>query len=169
MLISKHTNGIQHRRGAVMVEFAVCLPLMVLLMLGTWDVGRMVQIQLVMENAAREGARTAASGRINDTDVTTSMVYDSVDRYLQNVLDRDNIAGLQVDVENLSSNSWTNPSDAENLDQFRVRVTVPRATFSWLGFNYFVPDQTNLVATSVWRSMKDKPIEIDTSIPSDDD
>ncbi len=49
------------RPGAAAVEMAVISSLvMVPLMLGVWEVGRMVYVKQVVSNAAREGARLAA-------------------------------------------------------------------------------------------------------------
>src|SRR5436309_938093 len=52
------------RAGAAAVEFAVILPLLMLLLLGTWEVARLVQVHAILSNAAREGARVAAQGQI---------------------------------------------------------------------------------------------------------
>lgn len=50
------------RKGAAVVEFAVVLPLFVLLTLGMLELGRMTNVQQVLVNASREGARMAAKG-----------------------------------------------------------------------------------------------------------
>ena len=42
------------RHGAASVEFAVCLPLMLLVLTGLWEVGRITQVSEVMWNSARE-------------------------------------------------------------------------------------------------------------------
>ena len=46
------------RSGVAAVETAVVLPILVVLLLGLWDIGRMIEAQQVLSNAAREGART---------------------------------------------------------------------------------------------------------------
>jgi hypothetical protein len=50
------------RRGAVAVEAAVVLTLVVPMMLGVWQVGRMVEMSRILQDAAGEGARIAAGG-----------------------------------------------------------------------------------------------------------
>ncbi|HWA99735.1 MAG TPA: TadE family protein, partial [Pirellulales bacterium] len=57
------------RRGAVAVEAALLLPVLVTLMLGVWEVGRMIQVYEILDNAVREGARVAAGGTSNNTPV----------------------------------------------------------------------------------------------------
>src|SRR3954452_19389663 len=49
----------KRRRGAAAVEFAVVLPLFVVLVFGMIEYGRMVMVQQIITNASREGARRA--------------------------------------------------------------------------------------------------------------
>lgn len=49
-------------RGAAAVEFALVLPLLLLLIFGLIDFGRALNEQIVLTQAAREGARVAALG-----------------------------------------------------------------------------------------------------------
>jgi len=52
-------------RGAAAVEFALCLPLLLLLVFGIIDFGRMLNAQLTLTQAAREGVQLAAEGYSN--------------------------------------------------------------------------------------------------------
>src|SRR4030042_5191220 len=47
----------QHQRGQSMVEFALMLPLMALVLVGVFDLGRAFFASITITNAAREGAR----------------------------------------------------------------------------------------------------------------
>lgn len=47
------------QRGAALVEFALVLPLLALLVLGTVDLGRAFRLRTRLENAAREGSAYA--------------------------------------------------------------------------------------------------------------
>lgn len=47
-------------RGAVLVEAAVVMPILIMLVLGIWSVGRAYNIYLTMDHAAREAARFGA-------------------------------------------------------------------------------------------------------------
>jgi Flp pilus assembly protein TadG len=49
-------------RGAVAVEFALVLPLLLLIVFGIIDFGRALNAQITLTQAAREGARLAAVG-----------------------------------------------------------------------------------------------------------
>jgi Flp pilus assembly protein TadG len=53
---SKHTE----ERGAVLVEAAVVMPILIMLVLGIWSVGRAYNIYLTIDHAAREAARYGA-------------------------------------------------------------------------------------------------------------
>ncbi len=57
--------------GAELIEFAVVLPLMLLILLGIIDFGLLFQRYFVVTNAAREGARVAVLPGYSDADVQT--------------------------------------------------------------------------------------------------
>jgi hypothetical protein len=50
-------------RGAAAVEFALLLPVLLLLLFGIIDFGRAINAQITLTQAAREGARLAALGQ----------------------------------------------------------------------------------------------------------
>jgi Flp pilus assembly protein TadG len=57
--------------GAVLVEFALTLPLLLLIIVGVFDFGLAFREYAVVTNAAREGARMAVLPGYADADVTT--------------------------------------------------------------------------------------------------
>ena len=57
-------------RGAELVEFALCFPLLLLVVLGIIDFGLLFQRYEVVTNAAREGARIAVLPGYASADVT---------------------------------------------------------------------------------------------------
>lgn len=52
--------GADRERGAAMVEFALVVPLLLLIVMGIVDVGRAYLVQTSVSNAAREGVRVMA-------------------------------------------------------------------------------------------------------------
>src|SRR5262249_44765650 len=56
-------------RGAELVEFALVLPVLLLLMTGIFDFGFLFQRYEVLTNAAREGARLASLPGYTETDI----------------------------------------------------------------------------------------------------
>src|SRR5688500_17367158 len=84
------------RRGAALVELALLLPLVLTLLLGVREVGRMIEVQQAVSNAAREGGRQAATGTR-----TTAQVQQAVINCLAN--SGLPTAGVKVTVVNVSS------------------------------------------------------------------
>ncbi|MGO8903326.1 MAG: TadE family protein [Isosphaeraceae bacterium] len=69
----RHAAVKARRHGTAAVEFAVCLPLMCLILTGLWQVGRITQVSEVMWNSAREAARDASLGQDKLQTVTTNL------------------------------------------------------------------------------------------------
>ena len=65
------------QKGQSLVEFALVLPLLVLLLFGIIDFGRIFHAYLTLDHAGREAARIASIGK-NDTDVRQAAVDDAV-------------------------------------------------------------------------------------------
>ena len=70
-------GGPQSDRGAAAVEFALVLPLLLLLVLGIIDFGRLYFTQITLTDAAREGVRVLALGTADPT-VTTQTAASGV-------------------------------------------------------------------------------------------
>ena len=58
-------NGHAPDRGSVAVEFALLLPMLLLIVFGIIDFGRALNAQITLTQAAREGARLAAVNQPN--------------------------------------------------------------------------------------------------------
>jgi len=65
MLPSSIHGGSGADRGATAVEFALLLPLLLLIVMGIIDFGRILNAQQTLTQAAREGARLVALGQPN--------------------------------------------------------------------------------------------------------
>jgi Flp pilus assembly protein TadG len=68
----------KNERGTALLETALTLPLVLLVSVGIFEFGRAYQMQQVLTNAAREGARLAVT-----PNTTTGQVQTRVQTYLQ--------------------------------------------------------------------------------------
>ena len=115
------------RRGAAAAEFAVVLPVFMLVVFGIFEFGRMIMVQQVLTNASREGARLACIDGSSVTDVQSA-----VNTYLINA----SISGVTVNVT-------PNPlSNATPGSQVTVATSVPFADVSWVSSGWFTTDVT---------------------------
>jgi Flp pilus assembly protein TadG len=105
------------RRGTAVVEFAVVAPLFFLLIFGMIEYGRMVMVQQILTNAAREGARVGVLDGSSEFKVDTA-----VNNYLT-------AAGISNSTTTVSPNP---PSSATANSAVTVTVSVPYNSVSWL-------------------------------------
>jgi Flp pilus assembly protein TadG len=158
----------QRRRGVAAVEAAICLPVIVLLLFGMWQFGRMAQMSRILKDAAREGARVAAGGVNNGSIVTVANVQTAVQNFLTaEGMPSAAVTGATITLTNLSADTWTDPGNALPLDQFSVTVTIPPgAAFNSLqlvGAN--VCGITQLQETVNWLSANDTQLTVSTTLP----
>ena len=124
----------KNRRGAAVVEFALVVPVFILLVFGMIEFGRAVMVQQVLVNASREGARQAV---LDGT--TLNEVQDRIDVYL----DASSINGATVTVDPA-------PQVATFGQPVTVTVSVPFDNVSWLPVPQYIGG-TVLTASSVMR------------------
>ena len=60
VLIRLHKTLRDRRRGDALVEFVLLAPTLLLVLFGVFEVGRIVDAWLIVQNAAREGARAGS-------------------------------------------------------------------------------------------------------------
>ena len=178
------------RQGVASVEFAVCLPLLVTILFGLWEVGRAVEVQQVAWNSAREAARDASMGQVNLQGVASNLLL-----YLQSAeptaFGQGHSTGFINPVTTLSPNSqgftcWdnkanrelftmtftditnssvTDPTAMSQLDHYRITVSYPYATISWLPVAQIL-GTSRFSATVDWASMVDSPFTFAPSLPA---
>src|SRR5207248_6690665 len=105
-LSMRRKNNYSRRRGTAAVELAVCLPLLLTLILGAWEVGRLVEVKQLLCNAVREGGRQAATGT-----QTTAQVQ----QYVVNYLNTNGISGVttsMVTFQDLTHTAVKDPTGA---------------------------------------------------------
>ncbi len=65
------TTRLRSQKGAALLETAITLPLILLVSVSIFEFGRAYQVQQVLTNAAREGARIAVLPEYTDAQVTS--------------------------------------------------------------------------------------------------
>jgi len=139
------------------VEFAVLMPFIFMLVVGVWELGRMIHVQQALVNAAREAGRQAASAQFTNTQCQTVAI-----QYLAE-------AGLPTTNATATVGDITNPSQdattAQYLDQLQVVVTLPYKDVRWSVSSYFVSPTTILQAKVTWVTMLDQAYPTDPEPP----
>jgi Flp pilus assembly protein TadG len=149
------------RCGIAAVEFAVVAPLVVGLLVGLLEVGRMVQVTQIVANAAREGARKASTGVNTYADLQTTVA-----NYLTNA-GITNQSGLTVTVSDVTQGNpgpQFNPSTANWLDQLQVTVTLPYNNVQLAPL--LIAPNTIISAQAVWLSNQDQAYPTSITPPS---
>ncbi len=134
-VIEKARPALRNKRtGAAAVEFAIVLPVFVLLVFGMIEYGRMVMVQQVITNASREGARQAVLDG-----ATSAAVQTAVTSYLTGA----SVSGSSTTVS-------PNPSGAAAGVPITVTVSIPFTAVSWLPSPMYLGGKT-LSATTTMR------------------
>jgi Flp pilus assembly protein TadG len=166
------TKNHSTRRGVAAVELAFLMPLLLGLIVGVWEVGRLVHVQQIMNAAARDGARLASQAYIVNTtgsntqiDMTTTNpnVHDTVAKYLQGA-GITNLTGLQVNFVFITGDTTlTQPYQGIKNQRFRLTVTLPYSNVTWTNLSLVNP--TTVGGECVWQMMTDDPLSVSTTLP----
>jgi Flp pilus assembly protein TadG len=151
----------RHRPGNAAVEFAVLLPFLVALLLGTWEVGRLVQIKQILANAAREGCRAAATGQQTDSQVQTLVCQYLLDAGLPDYTSQ---ASTVVTVTDVTTNG--DVSGASQGDHIRVSVSIPFSDVRWIALYLVTSSNTHLNAEADWTALMDQTYPSTVTSPS---
>jgi Flp pilus assembly protein TadG len=140
--------------GVAAVEVAVVAAfLLVPLLIGVWEVGRMVRVQQIVTNGAREGARLAAQGyTFNITGAATAVtvaagapnVTDAVYRYLlaaglTNLQRSDVTVTFQFVAARTDGVIPMEPYQGEKGQPFAVTASVPWDRARWVNLGVINP------------------------------
>jgi Flp pilus assembly protein TadG len=188
-------SSLSHRSRAVAaVEFALVLPFLMTILVGIWEIGRFADATIILQNAAREGARQAAAASRSDpvtgqaTNVWASAsssgkpasdpdVETVVKQYL--MAEACNVADCVVTFSNLTPGAsnidnpatgapWTDKNDpfkANKLDRLRVTVSIPYYDIRWSPTNIFFNNSTLMQTTVDFYSMRDDPFSVTYTVP----
>jgi Flp pilus assembly protein TadG len=178
------------RRGLAAVECACCLPIVVLFMLGLWEIGRVVEVSNIMWNGAREAARDASLGQDNLQTVATNLAT-----YLQSAeptaFKQSDAVSIQpasmslpantvgytcwdkttnqelftITFKDVTNTSVTDPTGMSKLDHYQIGVQVPYSTVGWTALAQ-VTGVTRFSVTVDWACMLDSPFGIPADLPA---
>lgn len=145
-------------KGAAVVEFAVILPLLLLIVFGIIEFGFLIYNKAMITNASREGARigivylldrTATDLALPDgtTGTLNDLIDQTVDGYLSNYLISFGGAG--------SHSTTTNPASAGTITQGDYLDVTVTYHYNFLVIPSFITDLTggvDLVGTTTMRA-----------------
>lgn len=120
-------------KGQAMVEFALVLPILLILLLGIVEFGQIYYSYMVIQNASRDGARYGSVWATN-TEIN-QIVYDKTNQLKQ---------------ENLAITIQPEPALRKRGEQIKVQINyqVPLLTPMWNGL---LPDPFPITAETVMR------------------
>jgi len=153
------SGGNRARSGIAAVELALCLPLLIMMLIGTWEVGRILEIQQFLEVGAREAARQASSGLLTNTQVK-QIAIDYV-RHALNDLGGTKTQHLDVTVTVFHASSPSTPvqidvSQAGALDLLEIKVSIPYEDVRWINLP-MLTSATTITGKATWVSLKNFP------------
>ena len=166
------------RAGVATVEAAVVLAvLLVPVIIGVWEVGRLVYAQQVVTNAAREGARLSAQGRVInrlgtpteiDFDTGTPNIKDTVYQALvtgglSGIARADVTIKYGFDGETPTTNPARVPYQGIKSEKFRIIVSVPWDKVRWVNLGLVNP--TVVEFTVDWQMLVDDPFSLNVDLP----
>lgn len=167
------------RRGVAAVEMAfVTMLFIVPMLIGVWEIGRLIQVQQIVSNSAREGARLAgqaytvsATGTPLQIRVNTGSpcVKDQVYQYLIGAgLTNLTYADVQVEFLFTQPNSVgvtpTEPYLGDKNQPFTVKVTIPWAKVRWVNLGILNPQYVTFTVS--WRMLIDDKFTVNETLPT---
>jgi Flp pilus assembly protein TadG len=131
----------QRQNGATLVEFAIILPVFIIVIFGIIEFSLLLYNKGIITHAAREGARAGVVYNFGtDPDVnnriSVSDIIDEVNIYIQNNLISFNPSTPAIAVDNIDNGSLNNcPNQSASEQRLRVRVSY---TYSFLVLPNFI-------------------------------
>ena len=168
----------EDRRGVAAVELAlVALLFIIPLLIGVWEVGRLIQVQQIMSNGCRDGARLASQGyTVNltgaPTRITTSSgatnVHDAIYQYLvaagfNNLTSSDVTVTLTFLTAKADGTFPTEPYQGEKGELFQITVSIPWSKVRWVNLGIIKP--TTVTYSVTWQMLVDDKFSVNATIP----
>lgn len=167
------------RRGVAAVELAfVTMLFIVPMLIGVWEIGRLIQVQQIVSNSAREGARLAGQAyTVNATgsplqikiNTGTPSVKSQVYQYLVGAgLTNLSYSDVEVEFQFIEPTSAglmpTEPYLGDKNQAFTVKVTIPWEKVRWVNLGILNPKFVTFTVT--WRMLIDDKFTVNESMPT---
>jgi hypothetical protein len=133
-----HVNNTTHTskpRGQSLVEFALLLPVLLLLILGAMDFGRLFYTKLVLTNAAREGANYLARHPADEKEIddkdnpeNNKERWEETRNVIENEAANSSIITVIVDCSDNNCPIDCNPIDEDGCAQYGMATVTARAS-----------------------------------------
>jgi len=134
----------RHRKGSAIMEFALCMPMVFLLLFGTADFGRLYYTAIEVQNAAAAGASYGSLSSSNMTDTA------GITAAAQN--DAPDISGLQVAVSQVCKRSDGDVVSCSTSGTIYQYVSVTASYTFQTFFKYpYIPQSVTLSKTVMMR------------------
>ena len=130
-------DGKKRSRAAVVVEFAVVLPLLLTILFGILEYGWVFMVRLTLQNAAREGVRLSVLQ-------TTGPPYSEVDARIDAVMGPTGLTAADYTV--VMSHASVDPCDRTE----QITISVPYERISVTG-GFFGPKDFNVTGSSTMQ------------------
>ena len=142
-------SGATKRRGAVAVEFALVLPILLATVAGLIELTRAYDVQNLLETGAREGARFASmdrSGMMQEGETGNQKLIQDVTNFMAS-------SGISANDVLVVIRSFANPGQSFDIDDpandlalFEVEVSVP---FSAVSLTPISPENDYTLSASI--------------------
>ncbi|MFL5339652.1 MAG: TadE/TadG family type IV pilus assembly protein [Gemmataceae bacterium] len=169
-LSSVHSAALARRRpGLAAVEAALVVPVIVLLLLGLWEIGRMANVSQIMNHATREAGRQASTGYNSYDQIKTIVSNDLTQAGLSN------LNGLTLQITNLTTGDTGpgthginihdyDPTNAKQNDQLEVMISLPYENVRW-GPRLLTSSVSRINTRTIWVCLKDQSFPTNVTVP----
>jgi Flp pilus assembly protein TadG len=111
------------RRGAVAVEFALIAPLLATLVMGTFEMSRIIWGKEILCDAARKACRAGIYPNRDNAAIT---------KEINNILDDNHLDHTTAGITILVNDQVVDASTAKQNDKISVLVTIPISQIAWV-------------------------------------